>query len=87
MLRTGLAFQHNILVFGICSSLIFDSSSAKAFASQRRVGKQRHVHQIRNWRIQDMAAENNFMIKNAAAANNVDILTKAISRKRPSTNM
>ena len=58
-----------------------NSSSAKAFASRRGLGKERHV-QTRNWWIQDMVAANSFSIKNIPTADYIsNALTKAIDRK------
>ena len=81
----GQGLQAYVRDFGInvLRNIGSDSSSAKAVASRRGLGKQRHAH-TRNLWIQDMDAASNFVIKKVPTA---DILTKAIDRKTPDKHL
>ena len=68
--------------FGIDLLLVIesDSSSAKAVASGRRLGKQRHVQTLHLF--PDMFAAHSFVIKKVQSLGNIrDILTTVIDRK------
>ena len=56
-----------------------DSSSARAFASRRGLGRQRHVQTRYLW-MQDQVATGMLLIKKVASGDNVaDVLTKVVA--------
>jgi len=75
----GLGLQAFLRDLGLHLDLMIesDSSSARAFASRRGLGKQRHVQTRYMW-IQERVSAKHFVIVKVATAKNVsDILTKA----------
>ena len=77
----GLALQAYLRDLGLNSSVTVqsDSSSAKAFASRRGLGKQRHVQTRFLW-IQERVACGHLAIRKIPGSTNVaDILTKDVA--------
>ena len=80
----GLGLQSYLSDWNLFLDLVVesDSTSAKAFASRRGLGKQRHVQTRYLW-VQDRIAKGHFSIRKVASERNVsDILTKSSFTKQ-----
>ena len=69
------------LGFEMSLHILSDSSGAKAFASRRGLGRQRHVQTRHLWLQERLAAARLTVQKSRTTQNPVNILTKAASRE------